>query len=59
MACPYSLRAVPEATVSTPLEWSEVKKGIKPTEFNILSVVKREKDPWKGILENKQKLKAD
>jgi bifunctional non-homologous end joining protein LigD len=58
MACPYSLRAVPEATVSTPLEWSEVKKGIKPTEFNIFSVVKREKDPWKGILENKQKLKV-
>jgi bifunctional non-homologous end joining protein LigD len=59
MACPYSLRALPEATVSTPLEWSEVKKGIKPTELNIFSVVKREKDPWKGILENKQKLKAD
>jgi bifunctional non-homologous end joining protein LigD len=58
MACPYSLRAVPEATVSTPLEWSEVKKGIKPTEFNMLSVVKREKDPWKGVLENKQKLKV-
>jgi bifunctional non-homologous end joining protein LigD len=58
MACPYSLRAVPEATVSTPLEWSEVKKGIKPTELNIFSVVKREKDLWKGILENKQKLKV-
>jgi len=58
MACPYSLRAVPEATVSTPLEWSEVKKGIKPTELNIFSVVKREKDPWKGILENKQRLKV-
>jgi bifunctional non-homologous end joining protein LigD len=58
MACPYSLRAVPEATVSTPLEWSEIKKGIKPTEFNIFSVVKREKDPWKKILENKQKLKV-
>ena len=56
MASPYSLRAVPEATVSTPLEWSEVRKGIKPTEFNIFSVVKREKDPWKKIFDNKQKL---
>jgi bifunctional non-homologous end joining protein LigD len=56
MAAPYSLRAVPEATVSTPLEWSEVKKGIKPTELNISSVVKREKDPWKKIFDNKQKL---
>ena len=56
MASPYSLRAVPEATVSTPLKWSEVKKGIKPTELNISSVVKREKDPWKKIFDNKQKL---
>jgi bifunctional non-homologous end joining protein LigD len=58
MVCPYSLRVTPEATVSTPLQWAEVKKGIKPAEFNIFSVVKREKDPWKGILENKQKLKV-
>jgi len=58
MSCPYSLRAVPDATVSTPLEWSEVEKGIKPTELNIFSVVKRKKDPWKKILENKQKLKV-
>jgi bifunctional non-homologous end joining protein LigD len=58
MACPYSLRAVSEAAVSTPLEWSEVEKGIKPTELNIFSVVKREKGPWKKILENKQKLKV-
>ena len=58
MVCPYSLRVTPEATVSTPLDWAEVKKGIKPSEFNILSVVKREKDPWKGILENKQRLKV-
>ena len=58
MVCPYSLRVTPEATVSTPLQWTEVKKGIKPAEFNIFSVVKREKNPWKGILENKQKLKV-
>jgi bifunctional non-homologous end joining protein LigD len=58
MACPYSLRVTPEAAVSTPLDWAEVKKGIKPAEFNIFSVVKREKDPWKGILENKQKIKV-
>ena len=58
MIAPYSLRATPEATVSTPLEWGEVEKGIKPTELNIFSVVKREKDPWKRIFENKQKLKV-
>jgi bifunctional non-homologous end joining protein LigD len=58
MVSPYSLRATPEATVSTPLEWAEVEKGIKPTELNIFSVVKREKDPWKKIFENKQNLKV-
>jgi len=58
MVAPYSLRAVPEATVSAPLEWGEVEKGIKPTELNIFSVVKREKDPWKKIFENRQKLKV-
>jgi bifunctional non-homologous end joining protein LigD len=58
MVAPYSLRAVPEATVSTPLEWIEVKKGIKPTDFNIFSVVGREKDPWKKLFDNKQKLKV-
>jgi len=58
MVSPYSLRVVPDATVSTPLEWIEVKKEIKPSDFNIFSVVKREKDPWKGILENRQKLEV-
>ena len=58
MVSPYSLRAAPDATVSTPLEWVEIEKGIKPTEMNISSVVKREKDPWKKLFENRQKLKA-
>jgi len=58
MVCPYSLRVTPEATVSTPLEWTDVKKEIKPAEFNLFSVVKLEKDPWKGILENRQKLEV-
>lgn len=55
MICPYSLRATPGATISTPLEWAEIKKGIKPAEFNIRSVLKREKDPWKRVLDNKQR----
>jgi bifunctional non-homologous end joining protein LigD len=58
MVSPYSLRAVPEAAVSAPLEWSEVEKGIKPTELNIFSVVKRAKDPWEKVLENKHRLQV-
>ena len=58
MICPYSLRATPLATVSTPLEWIEVKKGLNPEEFNLYSVVKIAKNPWKGLLDNKQKLET-
>jgi bifunctional non-homologous end joining protein LigD len=56
MVVPYSLRSTPEATVSTPLDWSEVKKGIKPADFNIFSIVKRKLDPWKNIFEKRCKL---
>jgi bifunctional non-homologous end joining protein LigD len=58
MICPYSTRATPQATVSTPLEWNDVKKGLNPEEFNLLSVVKVSKSPWEGLLENRQKLEA-
>jgi bifunctional non-homologous end joining protein LigD len=58
MVCPYSLRATPEATVSTPLEWEEVKKRIKPAKFSISNVAAREKEPWKGIFENRQRLEV-
>jgi bifunctional non-homologous end joining protein LigD len=58
MVCPYSLRVTPEATVSTPLEWDDVEKRIKPAEFNIFSVASLRKDPWKDIFENRQKLEV-
>jgi len=58
MVCPYSTRATPLATVSTPLEWSDVKKGLNPEEFNLFSVVKISQSPWEGLLENRQKLEA-
>jgi bifunctional non-homologous end joining protein LigD len=56
MVVPYSLRPTPEATVSTPLEWSEIKKGINPSDYNIFSVIKRKSDPWKNIFEKRFKL---
>ena len=56
MVVPYSLRPTPDATVSAPFEWSEVKKGINPSDFNIFSVVKRQSDPWKNIFEKRCKL---
>ncbi|MCM3728607.1 non-homologous end-joining DNA ligase [Neobacillus cucumis] len=40
----YSARAKSRATVATPLTWEEVEAGIKPTDFNILSVRRRIQD---------------
>lgn len=56
MVVPYSLRPTPQASVSTPLEWTEIKKGINPSGFNIFSVVERKLDPWKNIFEKRVKL---
>ncbi len=58
MTAPYSLRADPKVTVSTPLEWDELKKGLRPWEFNIFTVLEMEKNPWKGLMENKQSLEV-
>jgi bifunctional non-homologous end joining protein LigD len=59
MVCPYSTRAEENATVSTPLEWRELKKGLKPKEFNIFSVVKRKVNPWEDLWKHKQKFEVD
>jgi bifunctional non-homologous end joining protein LigD len=56
MVAPYSLRATPRATVSTPLSWEEMAKGINPGDFHIQSVQARKEDPWEGILAHRQGL---
>jgi bifunctional non-homologous end joining protein LigD len=59
MVSPYSLRATPEATVSTPLDWKEVNKGLKPETLTLFTVAKAEAKPWEGLLANSQKLEVD
>jgi bifunctional non-homologous end joining protein LigD len=44
IACVYSLRPKKGATVSTPLDWSEVKPGLNPRDFNIHTIEQRLKD---------------
>lgn len=41
LAAPYSLRPKPGATVSMPLHWEEVKKGLKMKDFTITNAVAR------------------
>ncbi len=41
IAAPYSLRPKPGATVSMPLNWEEVKPGLKIKNFNIFNAVER------------------
>jgi bifunctional non-homologous end joining protein LigD len=41
VAAPYVLRAYDHAPVATPLEWKEVKRGVKPTDFNITNAIER------------------
>lgn len=53
LATAYSARPKPGATVSTPLHWKEVKKGLHPSQFDIKNTLKRiEKngDIFKGVL---------
>ena len=38
---PYVLRAVPEATVSTPLRWNELTPKLTPQRFNIKTIFRR------------------
>jgi bifunctional non-homologous end joining protein LigD len=41
IVCPYSVRATPEATVSTPLAWDEVFDDLGPSRYTMSTVPKR------------------
>src|SRR5262249_23042234 len=53
-AVPYVLRSVEPGTVSTPLGWKEVKKGLDPGAFTIGTIFRRlsrqKRDPLAGLL---------
>jgi bifunctional non-homologous end joining protein LigD len=61
IAAPYVLRAYPGAPVATPLEWSEVKLGVEPKQFNISNALERfakKGDLFRGVLDEPQQLEG-
>jgi len=61
IACPYSVRPKPGATVSTPLHWREVNDDLKLSDYTIFNIPERVKnidDPWKNLTKTKADLKA-
>ncbi|MGN6531695.1 MAG: DNA ligase D [Ginsengibacter sp.] len=61
LAAPYSVRPKPGATVSMPLHWDEVKKGLKMTDFTIKNAIERmraEGDIFKPVLGKGINMKA-
>jgi bifunctional non-homologous end joining protein LigD len=58
VVAPYSVRCRDGAPVSTPLDWSEVKPTLVPSDFNIGNFAERLKraDPWANFFASRQSL---
>ncbi|HYO84714.1 MAG TPA: DNA ligase D [Bryobacteraceae bacterium] len=59
ISAPYVVRAYDGAPVATPLEWSEVKAGLTPGQFNIGNAVARFRergDLFAGVLNKLQRI---
>jgi bifunctional non-homologous end joining protein LigD len=61
IAAPYVLRAYGGAPVATPLDWSEVRRGLHPKQFNITNALDRfaaRGDLFAGVLHAPQELET-
>jgi bifunctional non-homologous end joining protein LigD len=59
LAAAYTARAKPGATVSMPLTWKQVEKGVKIRDFtitNVVELVKKKGDSWAEFFKSRQAL---
>jgi bifunctional non-homologous end joining protein LigD len=60
LAAVYTARAKPGATVSMPLTWKQIEKGVKIRDFTITNVpelLEKKGDPWAEFFNSRQTLK--
>ncbi|PYS24367.1 MAG: DNA polymerase LigD [Acidobacteria bacterium] len=59
IAAIFSARAKPGATVSMPLSWKQIEKGVKISDFTIENVPQliKKNHPWKNFFDRPQELK--
>ena len=54
---PYSVRLRAKAPISTPLDWSEVKPSLVPSDFNLGNFPRLKRpDPWRDFFKSRQSL---
>ena len=59
LASVFTARAKPKATVSMPLTWKQIEKGVKIEDFTITNVPEllKKGDPWADFFKSRQSLK--
>jgi bifunctional non-homologous end joining protein LigD len=62
LASVYSVRPKPRATVSTPVTWDEIERGIVTEDFrldNVPARLNKHGDLWKPLLQSRGRIKLD
>jgi bifunctional non-homologous end joining protein LigD len=62
LASVYSVRPTPAATVSMPVSWSEVERGVSIADFTLTNVpeqIARRGDLWKPLLARQGRVRLE
>ena len=60
LASVFTARAKPKATISMPLSWKQIEKGVKISDFtvkNVPALLEKNGDAWSDFFDKRQKLK--